>query len=167
MIYKTAISSRLIVDTAHAIERFAQRHRRGGITQARVNKVISDGMVEILTRYKDREGIYIIHSKSTRIGIVIHWRRQGDPRLDDGDRHAIIVTILPLRSRHLARDPEDILVTVENLLEEAGMEKLKEHGVIVEDYEEGETSIAKFDENFLIVFFEGKYYDSNGIIIEV
>lgn len=158
-------TKRKIIDTKHFIERFLERYPN--FPREKVNKVIFDGMDKIYEDYNDETGIYIIHSKSTKIGVVVNWRREGDPRRDDGNNHAVILTIPRPANSHWAMNPEEEVVII---VEKLALEYFKEKKVrLSECSHEGELVFAKFgkDNDFIITFFEGKLYDFNAIPVYV
>jgi hypothetical protein len=159
-IYKTNLG-RYVIDTSHAIERFSERYVKEGITVSKVAKVIQDGMREILVKHKDREGMYLIHSNSTQIGVVIAWRSQGDPRLNiDNQNHAIVVTFLPLKPKHTAKGARDTIVTVEQLLTNLVWDVVIERGMLTENFRTG-FQIVYITEDIVIGLQDGEYYSSN------
>jgi hypothetical protein len=159
-IYKTSLG-RYVIDTTHAIERFSERYLKEGITVAKVEKVIQDGINQILTKHRDREGIYIIHSNSTQIGVVIAWRKQGDPRLNiDDQNHAIVVTLLPLKPEHKAKGLQDTIVTVEQLLTDLAWGVVIERNMLTESFRTG-LQIVYITEDIIIRLQDGKYHSSN------
>jgi len=159
-VYKTNLG-RYVIDTTHAIERFSERYLKEGITVAKVARVIRDGIGQILTKYRDKEGIYIIHSNSTRIGVVIAWRMQGDPRLNiDKQNHAIIVTFLPLKPEHKAKGLQDTIITVEQLLTGLAWDVIMERGMLTESFRIG-FQIVYVTEDIIIGVQDGEYCSSN------
>ena len=123
---------RHIIDTKHSIDRFVDRGRfadRAGKQgfKEKIHWVIENAIDKILDKHGDEEGVYVVHSNSTGIGVVITWREEGDPRLRDGNNHAIIVTVLPVKSRHTASNPGDTMLIVE--VRDQIEEYLKENGL--------------------------------------
>jgi hypothetical protein len=155
---------RKIIDTNHAITQFIARYK--DVPREKINKVIIDGMRKVLRDYQDRPATYLVHSVSTQIGVVFAWERRGDPRLDDGLNHAIIITVLPRRDKHYPKKRTDITLTVEALAREYFKKKRIS---LSEKVDSGETAIAEFGKTrkFRVVFFEGELYSINATIIEV
>lgn len=106
---------RKIIDTSHSVERFLsnQRFKEAGSKELlqEILETIRKGIKLILTKYKDKSNIYLIHSKSTKLGIVIEWRH--DKYSSNNINHAIIVTILPKKEKHYTANPNDIFLMVE------------------------------------------------------
>ena len=108
-------SKRRIIDTYHAIDRFLNKHeqRFSNMSKDTFTKVIRDAIKVITTKYKDVSGSYGIHSKSKKIGLIVDWRK--DRLNDNGENHAIIVTLLPIKPEH-DFDKEDTVIIVEQFL---------------------------------------------------
>lgn len=171
-VYVGQHKGRWIIDTKHSIDRFIDRGRfpdRAGEEKFKNNVlwVIENAIEKILTTYGDREGSYVVHSESTGIGVVLRWREEGDPRYRDGNNHAVIVTILPIKKVHTASDPRDTLLIVEiksqieEFLKENGLynknEKLHESSLEVG---EGIYSLVEVDELGLsLILYDGSIYD--------
>jgi hypothetical protein len=151
---------RKIIDTKHSIERFTDRYPN--INKPTVIWVIRNAIDEILDVHRDRSHLYAVHSVSTKIGIIVNWRR--DNVDDDGKNHAIIVTILPLKDHHYS-SRDDIPVIVEQLKEWAEEKiKVEENRNILA--ENATYDYAKEDD-FYVVYWEGKYYDTNAVVLFV
>ena len=108
---------RKIIDTHHALDRLGDDKRfeadanSNRLRQA-IDWVIEEGIDEILEKHDDREGIYVIHSKSTGIGVVLSWTRDKFNR-NDPRNCAIIVTLLPIQDKHFAKNRTDTMVFTE------------------------------------------------------
>jgi len=107
--------SRKIIDTKHKIDRFVERYDRfnnnEGIHKS-INNIIGTAMDYIINKYNDQSNTrYVIHSKCNGYGLVIAWEHFKDPKFDDGQNHAIIITILPIAPKHSARCDE-ILINI-------------------------------------------------------
>lgn len=154
---------RKVIDTYHSIDRFIERY--GEEYREKVNKVLRD-TIDVILNHGDNYGAYGVHSKGTGIGIAVKWKRQGDPRLDDGKNHAIIATILPIKHAHwLSRDEVQILVEQFKMLTE---EKVAE-GKVCTNEATCDYSLYCDDEGIYIITWEGKYYDhtiENLIVID-
>lgn len=117
--YYYAAADRYIIDTKHYIERFYDRERfkqDAGSEDLRLSliKAIRSGIDQIMTRYGDRRGSYLIHSKSRRVSAVIAW---GPPPPNfpyknyKTRNHASIITVPPLKSDP-HKKPQDTMISV-------------------------------------------------------
>jgi hypothetical protein len=99
-----------IVDTYHMIDRYAERFNRfnnlEGIKKS-VNNIINTAVDCILKQYGDRKNRYMVHCQSNGMGVVLLWGKSTKYR--DGQNHAILVTILPLKARHNPRHDEILI----------------------------------------------------------
>lgn len=149
---------RKIIDTKHSIDRFMDKNRfdDAGKTDFRnkLNRVITDASKKIITKLNDKEGVYGIHSKSTGIGVIIHWRP--DKYGSDKTNHAVIITLLPLKPKHHYKDLTAEVIVEKRLTEMVGRKK---------DGKDTARLVSKGA--FKIVLWEGKYYDSNATWIFV
>jgi len=150
-------ADRSIIDTKHSIERFAlgrnlpNNYTSEGFKQD-MTWVINCAIEKIINEYSDESRIYIVHSKSTKIGVVIDWRK--DKYSSDDRNHAILITILPFKeSPYPTRSNDRLLITetIELLIEQKYSDKL----------DECEFNRLAID-NFQIALLNNKYYDSNG-----
>ncbi len=150
-------AGRMIIDTKHSIDRYSDRYNNI-LNKDTVNQVIQNVIKEILSDYNDTEGQYGFHSKSTGIGGIITWRRQGDPKLDDGNNHAVITTLFPIKKFHTFRNVDAELIVEQQVTlwaEEQGYKKeFKES--LCESYGEDHKF---YKDDFFVSFFEGKLYD--------
>lgn len=119
--------NRKIIDTKHAIDRYADRYRNI-ISREDVNEVIYNGMDKIIDNYDDTSAVYALYSKSTGICAVIDWRK--DYKSRDNLNHAIVVTLPPPKrsfSDFHTTSPKDIKIMVENHIDSlVKTKKLKE-----------------------------------------
>lgn len=153
---------RKIFDTHHSIERFNDENRfdDAGKEEFRnkLFKVLAHGIKKILSEHNDYSSSYLIHSKSTGIGVVIDWRKDKFNRVDYTN-HAFIVTILPIKKHHTKKD-EDILLVVEKQLTEWALKRLEERKEKLILSENAYDRISTEDKEFSVIFWEGKYYDA-------
>lgn len=161
----TNYRGRSIVDTSHSIDRgYEQRGVDKSIYpeyfyfRREVIRVIKDGMNEILDNYDDYSSVYLIHSKSTGIGVTVNWRTHRDEKYDDGDNHAIIVSILPIKDKHYTKYPDDILLIVESSLSRG---RLKESQIPFT------MDRVKTEYGFDAILWEGSVWDIDAAIIVV
>lgn len=110
--YYTGIRDRKIIDTSHAVERYQQRFDSNPQALEEILDAIRKGMRVILLKHRDNYGSYVIHSKSTQVGVVIEWRKD-NKNPNDYNKHAIIVSILPRKPKHFSNNPSDIMLIVE------------------------------------------------------
>lgn len=170
---------RLVIDTHHSIERFIERYQGRKITfnntqvpldYGFIMGRIEAGMKKIINRHNDLFGVYLIHSIESKVGVVIGWRRQGDPSLDDGRNHAVIITLLPLASSHVPRDVTDKMVLVQQL-NRLSRDILSEQKKEIRN-SVGTVDFIKFKEfdsesDFYITIYEGKVWNHTGVEVEV
>jgi broad-specificity NMP kinase len=162
-IFKEA-EKRKIINTDHALERFEKRYVF--ISKEKIKELIQDVSIKILDDYKDKEGVYGWHSKSTGAGGIINWR----PDIytpQDKKNHAIIATLFPIKKYHTYKDVDAILIIENQIIEWA-----KEKGFGKRKIEENlcELFTEKHDEyinSFYVAFFEGELNDFhlNGYIL--
>lgn len=173
--YEDEYMGRRIIDTKHSIDRFVDRDRfsdYGSLElKQEIIRVIKDGIDTILTKHNDEEGVYVIHSNSTNIGVVITWRKEGDPKRNDGKNHAIVVTVLPRKVKHSKKNSSDTMLYVEvanQLLEFLDRKKLTEQVFTEKEVEEGSFErvyIEDLDLEFYL--FENELYDISAKVILV
>ena len=161
----TSYRGRSIIDTSHSIERgYEQRGVDPSIYpesfhfKREVIRVIKSGMDKILDNYKDYSSVYLIHSKGTGIGVTVNWRTQRDSKYDDGNNHAIIVSILPIKRKHYSKYPDDILLVVEDSIPR---KRIKES--LIEDTMDRVLT----DFGFQAILWEGSVWDIDAAIILV
>jgi len=161
-------NERRIIDTNHALERFILRY---GSERDRIEImwVINNGMKKILSEYKDESNKYIIHSKSTGIGVVIHWRK--DSKGFDNLNHAIIATILAKKDAHYKKYASDIMLIVENWVNRRQKEMNVNRCLTESTYDRVEQELWTDDTivqlPFEIHLWEGKIWDFSECVIEV
>jgi len=150
---------RKIIDTKHSIERYIQRYV-GQISKTTVEEVFKKVIDEIFDRYKDKIGEYGFHSKSTGIGGVCIWRREGDPRFDDGNYHFIIKSLFPIKKFHTYNNVDPKIIVEKHVIEwakEKGFTGKRVEGLCENfsniDYED----YHEYD--FSVFFYEGKLHD--------
>lgn len=118
--YYYSAADRYIIDTQHFIDRFYDKNRfnqQAGSEDLYLSvfKTIRAGIDQIMTKYGDREGSYLIHSKSRLVSVVLYW---GYPRGNfpyknyKNRRNAHVITILPLKTNPHKKNPSDVMVTV-------------------------------------------------------
>jgi hypothetical protein len=118
--YYYAAADRYIIDTKHYIDRFYDKERFNQLAgtedlRLAILKTIRAGIDQILTRYGDRRGSYLIHSKSRRTSAIISWSPPdyNFPYKNYRTRNnANVVTILPLKSNPTANKAGDVIITV-------------------------------------------------------
>lgn len=165
--YEDEYMGRRIIDTKHSIDRFVDRDRFSDYGSSELKqeilRVIKDGMNDIIRLHNDEEGVYVIHSESTKIGVVITWRREGNPKLDDGKNHAIVVTVLPRKPKHSKKNPSDTMLYVEvsnQIMEFLNKRKLTESIFKEDKFEEGSFERVYIDDlGFELYLFENELYD--------
>lgn len=165
--YEDQYMGRKIIDTKHSIDRFVDKDRFSDYGSSELKqeilRVIKDGIAEILSKHNDSEGVYVIHSQSTKIGVVIMWRREGNPKLDDGQNHAIVVTVLPRKPNHSKKNPSDTMLyveVVEQIMEFLKRKKLTENVFSEKKFEEGSFERVYVNElGFELYLFENELYD--------
>lgn len=161
----TNYRTRSIIDTAHSIERgYDQRGVDPDIYpeffhfKKEVIRVVKDGIDKILDEYNDYSSVYLIHSKSTGIGVTVNWRTQRDSKYDDGNNHAIIVSILPIKDKHYTKYPDDILLMVEKSIPR---KRLKEAQI------DNTMDRVMTEFGFQAILWEGAVWDIDAAIIVV
>lgn len=162
----TTHKGRDIVDTNHSIERLFDGRGVDSYTyptvadfKKEVVSVIQSAIDKILSVYSDYSEEYLIHSRSTGIGVVIDWRPHKDQKYDDGNNHAIIISVLPVKNKHFAKNPSDVLLMVEesipkSRLQEAAQENTMDRYVLE-------------DLGIKVTLWEGKVWDIDSIILIV
>lgn len=130
---------RKLIDTNHSIDRLYDGRgvdKRDYPTVEVFKKyctwVLKCGVNEIMDNYQDERGTYLLHSRSTGIGIVVDWRKDSEDR-NDKNNHAIVVTVLPVRNRHYSNNPSDTLIITEarEALNSRILKRLNERGVVI------------------------------------
>lgn len=165
IIYKNMYGGRDIIDTNHSIEQYLRWYPR--LNRGILNSVVVHGMKRIIEQYGDVARVYIIHSISTKIGAVVSWKRWDDARRDDKKNHAVIVTFLKRKDKHVAKHPDkEVVLLVEKLAQEY-FGKTGKH--LREEAKDGEVALAKFGENddFIVTYLDGELYDFNAVVIHV
>jgi len=157
---------RFIIDTSHSIQRWYDQ--RGVDTfifptvvnfRKEIQRVIKDGIDQILDDFSDYSNTYLIHSNSTGIGVVINWRPE---RKGNETNHAIIVSILPIRNKHYPKYKDDTLLFVE--LATFLNQDLKKK-ILRENLQEGEYSQLKTNWGFNVILFENNIWDIDAAIL--
>ena len=154
--------NRKIFDTDHAIKRFMDARgvpetMSSDFFMRKVLKIVEEASKIIISKHKDISNIYGIHSKSTGIGVIIHWRKDTQ-NWADKQNHAFIVTVLPIKRFHNFKR-EDIPIMVETLCIEWTSLINKNIYEDVKKDSKGDVSTFRKD-NFVVVFYEGKFHDS-------
>jgi hypothetical protein len=169
---------RKIVDTRHSIDRFYDKERFNlpwseEDFSKKIVWVISNAIDKILDEYHDQasnpttDSSYVIHSKSTGIGVVVVWRWEWDRYRTDDKNHAIIRTLLPVKQVHRVTHTGDILLIVEHQLRDWAIEQQRKNHILLENiFQEGAYSHSN-DDTFVVHLWEGEYWDCNGTIILV
>jgi hypothetical protein len=110
--------NRKIIDTQHKLDRQYDDDRfdyddnfTPTVFEKHIQRILNKAIQKIIKKYGDKPGVYVIHSYSTKIGIVIEWRP--DRIKDDGRNHAIIVTLLPMAKDHYVKKSTDSKIVVE------------------------------------------------------
>jgi hypothetical protein len=110
--------NRKIISTTHGIERLGDPNRFDQASKDAFTRqllvVIKDAMDLILDEYNDTPGTYVVHSKSTGIGVVLIWKRDTMTRRDKR-YHALIKTVLPIRPAHFKSKNTDVMIMTEIL----------------------------------------------------
>lgn len=166
-------NDRKIIITDHAINRFFDSMRfpvkDKKVFMDKILWVGQNAIKEILNKYNDKESGYGIYSKSTGICLIINWRRQDDPKLDNGKNQAVIVTIPPIKKSpndfHLKA--KDIKILVEKHLLKWSYDDLKKDNShkLMEDKKncvylhDGEP--CHYGDAFWVVIDECKIYDTS------
>jgi len=150
---------REIIDTKHAIERYAERYS-SVYTKEKIDSVIQKVIEVIINKYKDKSGEYGFHSKSTLIGGVLDWVRYGDAKKDTGKNNAVIITLFPPKKIHTFKK-----VNAEILVEQIMYSLREQKGYnwrLREDKRYGLGEIYYFDESkeHYVVLFEREFYES-------
>ncbi len=169
---------RKIIDTKHSIDRFVDRERLRLPWELEefVEKliwVISNAIDVILDEYHDEasnpdtDNSYVIHSKSTGIGVVVVWRWEWDRYRTDDKNHAVIRTILPVKRAHHTTNPDDVLLIVEHQLRDWALSRLEENHILRESIMRENSYSHSSDNTFVVHLWEGEYWDCNGEIIIV
>lgn len=181
-IKREMVYNRKTIDTEHAIEQGYGRYYRNDYDwqefQKKLAWIIQNAKNSIVYDYNDKSADYVVHSKSTGIGVVIDWRE--DTVNPDGKNHAIIVTVLPRKKKHFAKDPEDILLIVENQLVQWACNHIQETKgrkvKIIESEDKGwyEKAQIKLENNryrrnnrFMVHLVNGKFVSTSAKIIIV
>lgn len=154
--YHISYNNRYIIDTDHSIQRYTERYK-DIISADTVYKVIGNVIKEILNKYKDREGKYGYHSKSTGIGGIIHWRLDGKRK--NNFNNAVIVSLFPIKKLHNFYDVDARIIVEKQLIEwakEKGFKNIKKQNLCESYYDDHYNQ----GDNFYVSFFEGKLYDS-------
>lgn len=146
---------REIIDTKHSIERFALgRNLPPNYTSKRFKQdmtwTINNAMKKIIDEYKDESRVYVVHSRSTRIGVVLEWRK--DYYSESNINCAVIITVLPFKGSHYPTRSNDRLLLVESL------NLFIEQNSDMSDEEFRRVSL----DNFHVAVIDNKYYDCNG-----
>ncbi|WP_298751906.1 hypothetical protein [uncultured Arcobacter sp.] len=107
--YIFKLKSRYIIDTKHASQRVIERNELTEDELVELYSKIIKGFLEKGSSYTDKDGTYLIFSKSMNQGIVVGYRKDYN-KIND-KRHFIVVTFLPRGRKNPKPDTE--LITVE------------------------------------------------------
>ena len=178
---------RMIVLTDHAVDRFNDNKRfsdkalqkEGYRTREDFIMTVYDkiklAIEEILTKYNDQSSTYVVHSKSTGIGVVVEWRRDRFDKLDINN-NAYIHSVLEIKKpAHYTTNPKDIYMVVEKqIVEWAKRYQLETMGRRVSNescmYDRVQTGDSCNEEGFQYLkvhFFEGRVVNCDVDIIIV
>lgn len=155
---------RNMVDTDHSIERSYTREL--GLTRQDYIKLharmIAQAMQQIINKYRDTEGHYLIYSKGTGSGMAINWRR--DRYEDDFNNHAYVMTVFsPSPKPHYKKYDADIRIFVEIQDWMATYIQSKEfnRARLTEESVKGAYSRFTSEEGLCVNLFDGKIKDVN------
>jgi uncharacterized protein (UPF0248 family) len=158
---KASYRKRFIFDTYHSIERMAQRYGKG--FEQDIIEVIEKAIDQIFYTYDDERTQYVIHSKSTGIGLAIDWRP--DKYVNDNTNHCFIITVFDKALKHYKKNPSDVMIITEvkKIFEKrVGKKNLKESN------QKGTYYRVKDPETGIDVhLYEGRVYDISAIVIQV
>lgn len=149
--------NRKVIDTKHSLDQFVNRNIKV-ISKSIMKRIINDVINEIIENYNDKEGQYGYHSKSTGVGGVVMWRRENDPRNDDGKNHFILKTVLPIKKFHHFNNVEAQIIVEKQVIlwaKEKGFTGKKKQNLCESFYEQHEY----FEDDFNVTFFEGRLYE--------
>jgi len=104
-------ANREVIKTDHAIDRFWDgRYEESDASPDikellkdkkkftdKVTEIVKSAMKIFIGKYGDKEQIFGLYSKSTKIGLIINWRPDNQ-KPSDKRNHAIIVTVLPVKN---------------------------------------------------------------------
>jgi hypothetical protein len=149
----TEFIQRKTIDTTHAIERYHLRYK-DKLPKDKIYFMIDEVKNKIISKYNDKEATYGWHSISTGAGGIIDWRKD-TMNLKDVNNHAIIVSLLPIKTFHTFK-PTDIKIIIEKQVELL----IKERGIkLNENKEKNFCESYHLGNNVYASFFEGKLYD--------
>ena len=153
--------NRYVLYTTHSIERMMDKMRftdeQKKFFKDNYKKVLISAVTQIINKHGDKEAYYGIHSESTGLGMIIYWKKDSFGEVPDEAmeyKHALIVTILPIKKYHNFK-PNDIVLMVEGLIRET----LILNGCMLKDLRYQVESYSLIDDND-ITFFEGKLCNS-------
>jgi len=155
-IRKFTESERKIIDTKHSLERYLQRYS-DIFSKEQIDTLIHNVEKIIISNYKDIEGQYGWHSKSTGAGGIITWRKDyHNP--SDKRNHSIITSLFPIKKFHIFKDVNATIIIEKHVIEwakEKGFKQKFKEG-FCESYFDKEED---YEDEFYVNFFEGKLYD--------
>lgn len=162
--YIGKFANRDIIDTFHSIDRYFDDDRFNKWSgqkefKDKIVDVTKKAIAVIYKKHKDKEGRYGVHSKSTGIGLVLHWRE--DKKYIDGFNDAIIITILPIKKNPYFRDI-DAKIIVEKQIESWGRATIKNKFNEEIIKEEDTCRVAWSEEresDWQVIFWEGELHD--------
>lgn len=145
--------------TNHSLDRFYYSNRipkeEESYYQQEINRITKDTLDSLLDNDSFESGNILTHSKSTGIGLVFDFQRE--------NKKLKLVTILPIRKNHYAKNVGDVLLFVEQDVLDSLPKSLQESVM-----EEGSCYTKKlYDDSILAVLFEGNYYDGDFEVILV